>query len=145
MVSLVTNSQASTKCIQLPLLTKEISIKLSQRMTKPTTKWHVRPVKTQISLGIRLVWSESSLCYLWVAKDTSFLHAYSEDSDKTGRIPRLIWVFAGRTCHFVGFVMRWLRAHDKTYPQHDLCNQQIHRSACTFIQYGMGSRSSFIG
>ena len=24
-------------------------------------------------------------------------------------MPRLIWVFAGRTCHFVGFVMRWLR------------------------------------
>ena len=35
--------------------------------------------------------------------------AHSEDSDKTGRMPRLIWVFAGRTCHFVGFVMRWLR------------------------------------
>ena len=29
---------------------------LSHRMTKPT-KWHVRPVKTQISLGIRPVWS----------------------------------------------------------------------------------------
>ena len=23
-------------------------------------------------------------------------------------MPRLIWVFAGRTCHYVGFVMRWL-------------------------------------
>ena len=34
--------------------------------------------------------------------------AHSEDSDQTGRMPRLIWVFAGRTCHFVGFVMRWL-------------------------------------
>ena len=29
-------------------------------MTKPT-EWHVHPAKTQISLGIRLVWSESSL------------------------------------------------------------------------------------
>ena len=29
-------------------------------MTKPT-KWFVRPAKTQISLGIRPVWSESSL------------------------------------------------------------------------------------
>ena len=29
-------------------------------MTKPT-KWHVRPAKPQISLGIRPVWSESSL------------------------------------------------------------------------------------
>ena len=43
----------------------------------------VRPVKTQISLGIRPVWSESSLCSQWVAKDPSFLHADSEDSDQT--------------------------------------------------------------
>ena len=26
--------------------------------------------------------------------------------DQTGRMPRLICIFAGRTCHFVGFVMR---------------------------------------
>ena len=36
--------------------------------------------------------------------------AHSEDSDQTGRMPRLIWVFAGRTCHFVGVVMRRLRS-----------------------------------
>ena len=35
-------------------------------------------------------------------------HADSEDSDQTGRMPRLIWLFAGHTCHFVGFVMRQL-------------------------------------
>ena len=35
-------------------------VHLSRLMTKPT-KWHVRPAKTQISLGIRPVWSESSL------------------------------------------------------------------------------------
>ena len=29
-------------------------------------------------------------------------------TDQTGHMPRLIWVFAGHTCHFVGFVMRWL-------------------------------------
>ena len=62
-----------------------------------TNKLTVRPAKTHISLGIRPVWSESSLCAQWVAKDPSFLHAYSEDSDQTGRMPRLIWVFAGRT------------------------------------------------
>ena len=27
---------------------------------------------------------------------------------QTGRTPRLIWVFAWRTCHFVGFLMTWL-------------------------------------
>ena len=54
------------------------------------------------------VWSESSLCAQWAAKDPSFLQVDSEDSDQPGRIPRLIWVFAGHTCHFVGFVTRWL-------------------------------------
>ena len=73
-----------------------------------TNKVTVRPAKPQISLGIRPVWSESSLCAQWVAKDPSFLHADSEDSDQTGRTPRLIWVFAGRTDHFVGFVTRRL-------------------------------------
>ena len=42
------------------------------------------------------------------ANDPSFLHTGSEDSDQTGQMARLTWVFAGRTCHFVGFVMRWL-------------------------------------
>ena len=50
-----------------------------------TNKVTVRPAKTQISLGIRC-----SLCAEWVAKDPSFLHADSEDSDQTGRMPRLI-------------------------------------------------------
>ena len=66
---------------------------VSQDMIKPT-KWHMRPAKTQISLGICPVWSESSLCAQLVAKEPSFLHADSEDSDQTGR---MIWVFAGCT------------------------------------------------
>ena len=45
------------------------------------------PAKTQISLGIRPVWSESSLSAQWVAKDPVFLHADSEDPDQTGRMP----------------------------------------------------------
>ena len=57
----------------------------------------VRPAKIQISLGIRPVWSDSSLCAQRVDKGPSFLHADSEDSDKTGRMPRLIWVFGERT------------------------------------------------
>ena len=51
------------------------------------------------------VWSESLLCAQWVAKDPRFLNADSEDSDQTGRIPRLIWVFAGRTVIFL--VLSW--------------------------------------
>ena len=57
----------------------------------------VRTVKTQISFGIRPVWSEFSLCVQWVAMDPRFLRADSGDSDQTGRTPRLIWVFAGPT------------------------------------------------
>ena len=57
-------------------------------------------------------WSEFSLCAQWIAKESSFLHADSEDSDQTGRMPRLIWVFAGRTNHFVGFVVRRLNWPD---------------------------------
>ena len=42
-----------------------------------TNKMSVRPVKTQISLGIRPVWSGSSLCAQLVAKFTRFLRADS--------------------------------------------------------------------
>ena len=65
-------------------------------------KWHVRPAKTQINLGIRPVWSESLLCAQRVAKEP----ADSEDSDQTGRMPRLIWVFAGRTYHLLVLVAK---------------------------------------
>ena len=99
------------------------SCHLSRLTTKPI-KWPVRPVKTQINLGIRTVWSasedsnqpghprpvwsESSLSAQWIAKDPRFLHADSEDFVQTGRMPRLIWDFVRRTDHFVGFVMRQL-------------------------------------
>ena len=64
-------------------------------MTKPT-KWHVYTAKTQISLGIHPVWSESSLS-AWRKLGSLATHwAHSEDSDQTGRMPKLIWVFAGR-------------------------------------------------
>ena len=82
---------------------------MSHSMTKQT-KWSVHPAKIQISLGIHPVWSESSLCALWVSKDPNFLHADSEDADKTGRMPRLIRVFTGYTGHFVNFVMLQLKS-----------------------------------
>ena len=67
--------------------------KLSHLMTK-STKWHVRPAKTQISLCIRPVWSESLLS-MWRKLGSLASHwAQSKDSDQTGRMPRLIWVFA---------------------------------------------------
>ena len=76
-------------------------------MTK-ATKWHVRPAKTQVNLGIRPVWSESSLSTRGKLRSLAIIIAHSEASDQTGRMPRLIWVFAGSKDHFVGFVMRKL-------------------------------------
>ena len=62
-----------------------------------TNKMSVRPAKTQISLGIRPVWSESSL-FAWRNLWSLATHwVHSEDSDQTGQMPRLIWVFAGHT------------------------------------------------
>ena len=73
-------------------------------MTKPT-KWHVRPARAQISLGICPVWSESSLS-TWRKLVSLATHwAHSEDSDQTGQMPRLIWVFAG--CKVILFVLSW--------------------------------------
>ena len=54
---------------------------------------------------LRSVWSESSLCTRWIAKDTRFLHADSEDSDQTGQMPRLFCVFAGRI--LILLVLSW--------------------------------------
>ena len=52
--------------------------------------------------AFRPVWSESSLSAWRKLRSLATHWAHSEDSDRNG----LIWVFAGRTCHFVGFVMR---------------------------------------
>ena len=70
-----------------------ILFQMSRDMTKPT-KW----VCTQWRL--RSAWacgSESSLS-AWINHWSLVTHwAHSEDSDQTGRMPRLFWVIAGRT------------------------------------------------
>ena len=106
---------------------------MSRLMTKPTV-WLCAQQR------LRSAWastrSDQSLpcALIWLAKDPRFLHADSEDSDQTGRMPRLVWVFAGRTAtllvllwgewvftgrtgHFVGFVMRRLKC---IWSSHDL-------------------------
>ena len=62
-----------------------------------TNKMAVRPAKAQISLGIHPVWSESLLSAWRMLGSLATHWAHSKDSDQTGQIPRLIWVFAGRT------------------------------------------------
>ena len=73
-----------------------------------TNKVTVRPAKTQISLGIRPVWSESSLS-AWRNLGSLATHwVHSKDSDQTGRMPRLILSLRWAHTHFIGFVMSWL-------------------------------------
>ena len=50
-----------------------------------------------------------SLCVQLVAKGSRFIQAGSEDFYQTGLMARLIWVIAGRTGHFVGFVVLRLK------------------------------------
>ena len=66
--------------------------------------WHVRRTKTQISLRIRTVRSESSLSAWRNLASLAIQNAPSEDSDQTARMRRLIWIFAGRTCPMVRFL-----------------------------------------
>ena len=77
---------------------------MSHSMAKPI-KWSVLPAKTQISLDILPVWSESSLSAWKNLGSLATNKVHSEDSDQTGQMPRLIWVFAGGTDQFVSFVV----------------------------------------
>ena len=67
------------------LLNWQTMIRATVSIFEPPCDKTNKIAKTQISLDIRPVWSESSLCAQWVAKDPSFLHADSEDSDQTAQ------------------------------------------------------------
>ena len=64
---------------------------------------------SQRTSDIRPVWSvfAVSMKKAWVL---STVWAHSRYSDQTGRMSQLIWLFAGRTGHFVGFVVLWLNS-----------------------------------
>ena len=57
---------------------------MSCLMTKPT-KWHVHPVKTPISLGIRPVWSESLLPAWRKLRSLANHWVHNEDTDQTAQ------------------------------------------------------------
>ena len=87
-------------------LSQFVNHRLQSISNDKTNKKAVCPAKTQISLGP--VWSESSLSAWRKLVSLATPWAHSEDTDQTGRMPSLIWIFAGRTCHFVVFVTRRL-------------------------------------
>ena len=94
-----------------------------------TNKVTVRPAKTQISLGIRPVWSESSLCAQWVAKDPSFFswgqrRLWSDWADAQADLS-----FAGRTVTLLVLSCRGsfsilLHIHRLSFKEVHFCNAQ---------------------
>ena len=89
--------------------------KIKDRMSQLMRLWylsHRRPAKAQASLCIRAVSPEYSLSVRRNIGPLTTYWAHSEDSDQTGLMPRVICVFAWRTCHFVGFVVRQLNYND---------------------------------
>ena len=76
---------------------------LSQSMTKPTND-----LCAQQRLRSAWVSNQSDQSLLSAGRNLGFLAihwAHSKDTDQTMQMPWLIWVFAGHTGHFVGFVM----------------------------------------
>ena len=83
-----------------PTGTEHISKPAHVKINKMASQWRLRSTWASVQYDQSLLWAQ------YVANDLGFLHAHSEDSDQTGRMPSLIWVFAGHTCHFVGFFVR---------------------------------------
>ena len=149
----------------------------------------VRPAKTQISLGIRPVWSESSLCAQWVAKMDGWVRVlrpfdsisvisrrWKGEHERlcamkrrlgSGRIsppagfepatpwsevgranqaffmrmPRLIWVFAGRTATLLvlsrGGSKYKLKVNADVWPDVALNNTKYDKYADILIKYSV--------
>ena len=88
----------------------------------------LRPAKIQLSLGIRPVWSESSLPAWRNLESLVTKWAHSEDSDQTG--PRLMCVFARRTlifwfCYVVAQIKTVRKFRETNNPAHDKFNNQV--------------------
>ena len=77
---------------------------MSRDMTK-TTKWHVRPAKAQISLGIRPVWSESSLSALRKLESLATHWAPTKTLIRLGGYPG--WSESSLGAHAILFVLSW--------------------------------------
>ena len=97
--------------------------RINERRHDKSNKMAVCPVKTQISLGIHPVWSETSLS-AWRKLGSLATHwAHSKDSDQTGRMPRLIWVFAG--CTLILLVLS-CRASNGSCKYHEIILQSVN-------------------
>ena len=113
--------------------------------------------------GIRPVWSESSLS-AWRKLGSLATHlAHSDDSDQTGRMPRLIWVFAGRTLTLLVLsccgscvqkkqmewqtVLTWIRLllHDLSFLKLKIIAVLLRCNSDLTVQVELGHRSCWSG
>ena len=80
------------------------------------------------SLVICPVWSESSL-FAWIKPGSLATYwVHSEDSEQTGWIPRLMWVFAGHT-----LILLVLPCHGSFYYTSSLCRRRAAIFDCGFL------------
>ena len=123
---------------------------MSHSITKPT-KWPVRPAKTPTSLGIHSVCRPSLIRVFAVRMKTAWVLSYplsaqrklcsdwaDAQADPTGRMPRLIWVFAGRTDHFVGFVvlrLKWGTTYRHSNKSHYSESLRINKTEKYWIRW----------
>ena len=103
---------------------------MSRLMIKPT-KWHVRPAKTQITLGIRPCWLVFAvrvkkhwvLCYPLSAQRRHWSDWADAQADLSLHLVH---------SHFVGFVMRRLKwATSRENLSAGGCDQARHNPACS--------------
>ena len=97
-------------------LTRHVMVKEFQCMWEwsDVSKWAISWQNQQNGMHtqqrLRSAWAstqsdQSSLCAQWIAKDPSFLHVDSEESDQTGRTPRLSESSLGT--HAILLVLLW--------------------------------------
>ena len=98
-IQILTFSKTSTPIQSFEVLSHIEASELKRNELRHTknNKISVRPLKTQISLGICPAWSASLLSAWRNFRPLATHWVHSEDSDQTGWIPRLIWVFAEST------------------------------------------------
>ena len=79
-------------------------------MSSCTTKWHAPNKDSDQPEYPPSLIRDFTVCMKkpW---DLAIQWVHSKDSDQTGRTPRLIWVFAGRIGHFIGFVVQRLKSY----------------------------------
>ena len=113
----------SAFCLKLPLVSV---FTFEPKHDKTNDLCAQRRLRSAQSDHICTVWSETSLCTQWAAKDPSFLYVDRVDA-------RAELSFANRTGHFVGFVMLWL-IWEQWRLQRDCTNAQLCTCAVCFLK-----------